>query len=123
MINLKIMQGSEAILTYYDNNFGIALEKIYPNIGLDSSKFKFMQKRIFVIGLFYIYYLCHYFDIFAEYWKDEDNQRAFFMEVANQKGINTQVASDWYSISLWDILRQQVLFFINDYYKIVHILF
>lgn len=43
-----------------------------------------------------------------KYWADRDNRRKLFLELAAKKGLNPSVASDMLSITMTDIMKEQV---------------
>eukprot|EP00026_Physarum_polycephalum_P001704 Phypoly_transcript_01706.p1 GENE.Phypoly_transcript_01706~~Phypoly_transcript_01706.p1 ORF type:complete len:1010 (+),score=136.82 Phypoly_transcript_01706:80-3109(+) len=61
-----------------------ALVHVFPDIGLDESKFVSYPKN---------------------YWQDPAKQRQFFMWVAKKKGFDYSVAENWYSITDFSILQ------------------
>eukprot|EP00026_Physarum_polycephalum_P001094 Phypoly_transcript_01095.p1 GENE.Phypoly_transcript_01095~~Phypoly_transcript_01095.p1 ORF type:complete len:1190 (+),score=164.67 Phypoly_transcript_01095:101-3670(+) len=89
------MKGSETILSMYGSSLSQALAQVYPEVDIDAAKFKFIEKQ---------------------YWKDVDNQRAFFIDLAKAKGFDPLLAKNWYSCSYWDIQGQKKAASVLAYY-------
>jgi len=90
------MKGSETILSQYGSSLSRTVAQMYPDIGVDVTKFKFMQKQ---------------------YWSNVDNQRTFFIDMAKEKGFDPLVKANWYSCSYWDIQGQKKASSILTYYN------
>jgi len=76
--SIKARKDSEYVLFHYRGNFIKALEHLYPNIGLNSSKFTSVQ---------------------THYWADAKNRRSFFDDFAADLNFDPLVPSNWYSVS------------------------
>jgi len=66
------------VLQYYSGNLAHALMDVFPNIGLEESKFIFTQ---------------------GNYWQDTQNKLEFFETFAKKKHFDPLVAENWYTIS------------------------
>lgn len=53
---MLLMKGGSSILIHYGNSFAKALIDLYPNIGLDSSKFTSVPRTLFIILIIIDYY-------------------------------------------------------------------
>eukprot|EP00026_Physarum_polycephalum_P000830 Phypoly_transcript_00831.p1 GENE.Phypoly_transcript_00831~~Phypoly_transcript_00831.p1 ORF type:complete len:1315 (+),score=159.79 Phypoly_transcript_00831:513-3947(+) len=75
---------ARTIVVRYGGSFPKALLHLFPNIGLQRTKFAMRSLK---------------------FWRDGDNKRQFFKNIANLKGFNPLVAENWYIITLQDILH------------------
>lgn len=44
-----------------------------------------------------------------KFWRDAENKRQFFINIAKMKGFDPLVAANWYSVTIQDILTFKVL--------------
>jgi len=77
-------------MSHYGNSYRKALMALFPDIGLDFSKFSKMSQN---------------------YCKNVDNQRGFFIDFAREQGFDPRNADMWYKISRRKILTQKVFLF------------
>ena len=85
-----------------------ALLDVFPDIGLDQTKFTIVPRKLLSSTspslssplLSFSLLLISFFVILSKsdhYWKNVDNRRNFFIEVARSKGFDALVAQSWYS--------------------------
>jgi hypothetical protein len=84
----------------YKGSFIRALLDVFPDIGLDQTKFAIVPRKFF----FFLFCFSVTFEkerkilrITDHYWQNIDNRRNFFIEVARSKGFDPLVAKSWYS--------------------------
>ena len=91
------------MIAYYSGSTIAALLHLFPEIGLDRSKFPMMPS----VSRFYFSSCCcvNINIIFfspsqslGNHWADIDNRRKFFDKVAEEKGFDPLVAEHWYEI-------------------------
>eukprot|EP00026_Physarum_polycephalum_P001959 Phypoly_transcript_01963.p1 GENE.Phypoly_transcript_01963~~Phypoly_transcript_01963.p1 ORF type:complete len:985 (-),score=156.37 Phypoly_transcript_01963:23-2977(-) len=74
-------RGANSLLVHFNGSFTQALLHIFPDIGLDPSKFNTPRN----------------------YWKDEKNRRKFFTDFAKQKKFDPLIPNHWYAVSVDDL--------------------
>ena len=84
---------------YYEGSIANALLSLFPNIGLDPSKFRVRggNNSPFLslsLSLFFPPLILMYFFIV---WKDVKQRRKFFIDYAKANGFDPLKANDWYS--------------------------
>eukprot|EP00026_Physarum_polycephalum_P002833 Phypoly_transcript_02842.p1 GENE.Phypoly_transcript_02842~~Phypoly_transcript_02842.p1 ORF type:complete len:838 (+),score=97.84 Phypoly_transcript_02842:84-2597(+) len=76
---------ANSILSFYDNNVPLALENLYPEIGINKTNFKLNYS--------------------ADYWADAKNRKTFFTIYAKEKRFDPLLAENWFSVTTEDILH------------------
>jgi len=71
------------VLSYYQGSLRKALFSLYPNIGLDESKFALPR----------------------HYWEDKKNQRNFFINFAQEKVLDPLLPETWYTTKTCALLE------------------
>jgi len=71
-------KGGAAVLKIYRNSWSRAIIATFPDIGLDLFKFNKVPQH---------------------YWKEQNNQKNFFLELAKKRGFDALVPEHWYNIS------------------------
>eukprot|EP00026_Physarum_polycephalum_P001070 Phypoly_transcript_01071.p1 GENE.Phypoly_transcript_01071~~Phypoly_transcript_01071.p1 ORF type:complete len:1197 (-),score=193.28 Phypoly_transcript_01071:69-3659(-) len=74
---LSKLKGLKAVLAYHKKSFIRALLSLYPNIGLDKTKFSILP---------------------AGYWSNPTNRRHFFDTLARNKNFDPLAPENWYSL-------------------------
>ena len=128
-LNVLLMiayQGGKIVLEAYSSGSVIkALIHLFPDIGLDETKFVTFPSM-------YISFISHFFSLPAHilpsqtslvplslissyliwtsenYWQDPAKRKQFFIWFAKKKGFNHSVAENWYSITTASILPYKV---------------
>eukprot|EP00026_Physarum_polycephalum_P002338 Phypoly_transcript_02344.p1 GENE.Phypoly_transcript_02344~~Phypoly_transcript_02344.p1 ORF type:complete len:892 (+),score=111.01 Phypoly_transcript_02344:67-2742(+) len=83
-------------LALYNNSLISALQDLFPDIGIDESKFSFLQKN---------------------FWKNMQNRRKFFETIAHDKGFDSSSPSNWYALSYAQVLSYKGGETILKYYE------
>eukprot|EP00026_Physarum_polycephalum_P002865 Phypoly_transcript_02874.p1 GENE.Phypoly_transcript_02874~~Phypoly_transcript_02874.p1 ORF type:complete len:846 (+),score=138.45 Phypoly_transcript_02874:54-2591(+) len=76
------VKGGHAVLKPYGGNLGKALAHLFPEFGLDETKFGVLPPN---------------------YWESVKNRRKFFEELAKQKSMDPLLPSTWYTFPLYNI--------------------
>eukprot|EP00026_Physarum_polycephalum_P001933 Phypoly_transcript_01936.p1 GENE.Phypoly_transcript_01936~~Phypoly_transcript_01936.p1 ORF type:complete len:910 (+),score=132.37 Phypoly_transcript_01936:109-2838(+) len=84
--DLVILKGAATTLEYYNGTISAALVHLFPDIGLDATKFNSMPRN---------------------YWDSTQNRRQFFEKFAEDRGFNPLVAENWYSVRAEDLLERK----------------
>eukprot|EP00026_Physarum_polycephalum_P006545 Phypoly_transcript_06593.p1 GENE.Phypoly_transcript_06593~~Phypoly_transcript_06593.p1 ORF type:complete len:538 (+),score=63.89 Phypoly_transcript_06593:122-1735(+) len=74
------------VLGHYNNSLKHALKTIYPNIGLDESKFHTVTRN---------------------YWNSQENRRKFFNSFAMARGFDPLISTNWHDIKQEDIIQEK----------------
>eukprot|EP00026_Physarum_polycephalum_P002930 Phypoly_transcript_02939.p1 GENE.Phypoly_transcript_02939~~Phypoly_transcript_02939.p1 ORF type:complete len:825 (+),score=95.05 Phypoly_transcript_02939:89-2563(+) len=77
-------EGTKKAITEYGGSQQAALLDLFPNIGLERTKFSRASRT---------------------YWEDMNNRRTFFDELAMKKGLDPLIPETWYQISLVNISK------------------
>eukprot|EP00026_Physarum_polycephalum_P008209 Phypoly_transcript_08288.p1 GENE.Phypoly_transcript_08288~~Phypoly_transcript_08288.p1 ORF type:complete len:377 (+),score=65.39 Phypoly_transcript_08288:81-1133(+) len=77
-------KGSDAVLKYYDGNFGKALLQLFPEIGINLKRFISPPKKR---------------------WRDPEARRKFFIDVAKHFSFNPLVPEPWYEMTHDKIIK------------------
>lgn len=90
----NIQQGGKPVLRYHGYSLGTALSDLFPNIGIDRSKFQFLSRE------FYYYYLFVNTNFFSpiDYWEKPEYRRKFFIDFAKENNFDPLVAKNWYLV-------------------------
>jgi len=80
-------KGAQTVIMHYRNNLSRALLDIFPDIGLEDSKFRITTRK----------------------WEAISVQREFFESCARSHGYDPLVAKTWYSRSLRKILAKKAV--------------
>lgn len=72
------------VQNYYSDSLVRALTTVYPEIGLDPSKFPIIPRY---------------------HWDNADNRRAFFEEYARDMGFDPLIAENWYKVEFTSLLN------------------
>eukprot|EP00026_Physarum_polycephalum_P002429 Phypoly_transcript_02435.p1 GENE.Phypoly_transcript_02435~~Phypoly_transcript_02435.p1 ORF type:complete len:884 (+),score=75.70 Phypoly_transcript_02435:120-2771(+) len=78
-------RGADRILTYYKNSLSTALIELFPNIGLEKTKFKYKQNM----------------------WGDKANRRKFFETFAAERKFDPLSREEWYKIPITRIYSRR----------------
>jgi hypothetical protein len=101
------MQGVHSVISYYGNSVIKALLALFPNIGLNISKFTYVEgipsPASPPLPSNYVFCCCFCIDIVQE--------RRFFVEIAEKHRFDPLNAENWYSRSLSNILKSKVSLF------------
>lgn len=81
-------------MSHYSGNISNALLQIFPNIGLDISRFG-KSHSTFLAPLLPIFN-----HLFVEFWQHPMNRRKFFEKYAKANKFDPLVAENWYSAHL-----------------------
>ena len=95
---------------YYEGSIANALLSLFPNIGLDPSKFRVRggnNSPLLSLSLFFPPLILMYFFIV---WKDVKQRRKFFIDYAKANGFDPLKANDWYSQPKERIMAVKVSF-------------
>jgi hypothetical protein len=106
------------VMTYYNDSVSIALVNLFPNIGLDKSKFRalctFLSSSLF-FSFFYFYFFFFFFCntlisffFFAAIWYEKGNRRKFFEKYAREHSFDPRVPKNWYKEPVERILNTKV---------------
>ena len=110
------------MLTYYNGNVKSALFHLFPNIGLDRFRFSILRMSSyphlppssFIDFIYFIYYIYSFIYLFVyiiftgNFWEDPKNKRDFFDRFAKERGFDSLIPSNWYPITLHEILATEV---------------
>eukprot|EP00026_Physarum_polycephalum_P000635 Phypoly_transcript_00636.p1 GENE.Phypoly_transcript_00636~~Phypoly_transcript_00636.p1 ORF type:complete len:901 (-),score=99.66 Phypoly_transcript_00636:59-2761(-) len=77
-VDLAEYKGGNVINRHYRGSISEALLTIFPEIGLESGKFTYKPRN---------------------FWKERNNHKEFFEEFARERGFDSLLASNWYSVS------------------------
>lgn len=98
-------------MSYHSDSVSKALQSLFPNIGLDRTKFIALCNLPFIIILF-IYFvigekllIC----ILQAKWHDAGYRRKFFEDYAAENNFDPLVSSNWYTQPIEKILALQVI--------------
>jgi len=94
--NILANKSSSSVLNHYEGSFIKALTHLYPDIGLDTTKFRVVR---------------------GNHWADERNQKEFFDTYAKDNGFDPLVASNWYSVTRQNILKCKGSSTVLTYYQ------
>lgn len=102
---------------------------VYPFIGLEVRKFKFLQSMFF---LFRFNVLCPSFSnkleknsciiylflisLLANYWADKSNRRHFFDDFAASRNFDPLIAENWNSVTYTDIVGVKVCYSLFSFF-------
>eukprot|EP00026_Physarum_polycephalum_P001003 Phypoly_transcript_01004.p1 GENE.Phypoly_transcript_01004~~Phypoly_transcript_01004.p1 ORF type:complete len:1224 (-),score=188.92 Phypoly_transcript_01004:75-3746(-) len=81
--SLLTIKGASSYLLHYHGSIVKALMEAFPEIGLNESKFAIVTRK---------------------YWKDVNNRKLFFTDLAKEKNFDPNSAHNWYSVSLAQFL-------------------
>ena len=87
----------------YHYSLILALQDVYPDIGLDSNRFSKKPGMSTSPSPYQFTYLLFYFVSFhisGNYWNNDDNKREFFKQFAAKRGFDPLIATNWYSVPL-----------------------
>lgn len=94
------------MLGAFKGSYSNALMSLFPEIGLDSSKFKRVPR---MDNNFYYFYNCFVLIWFSgSHWMTMKN-KMFFDNFARQRGFDPLVASNWYGVRHEDVTTQKVI--------------
>jgi hypothetical protein len=123
-----IFQSGKSLLQYF-TSFTSALVHLFPNIGIDTTKFNSTPRMLLffrfsfllpyavhcLFVVFYLFIIFYYFFSFSfhclkyihntykgNYWKDDNNKRKFFIDFAKEKKFDPLHPQNWYSLSFSD---------------------
>ena len=112
--DLILQQGIQSVMSYHSNSISKALADLFPDIGLDRSKFKEHKCMLFILFIHHLltkyssFFLSSTHLSFVDEWITVENRRAFFMRYAQSNGFDALVASNWYSQPLSKIVNTKV---------------
>lgn len=79
--------------------------ELFPDIGLDQSKFNFQQSiKLIIIGCL----ISKYLQCCLEYWHRLVNRRKFFENYAKEQGFDPLVPENWYSQPIQNLMELKV---------------
>jgi len=90
------MKGASALLRCYNRSMIKALVSLFPNIGLTEHKFAILPHN---------------------FWQETQNRRDFFVQFAKEKRFDALVPSNWYPISLQNLIRCKGASTVLRYYQ------
>eukprot|EP00026_Physarum_polycephalum_P001339 Phypoly_transcript_01340.p1 GENE.Phypoly_transcript_01340~~Phypoly_transcript_01340.p1 ORF type:complete len:1070 (+),score=142.73 Phypoly_transcript_01340:227-3436(+) len=90
------LQGGRAIVQHYEGNYIDALMGLFPDIGLDKTKFKSLPRN---------------------YWGDLANRREFFREFAANEGFDALLPENWYNMNVTRFQSYKGGFAVLSYYE------
>lgn len=95
------------MLLSYGNNFVKALLHMFPEIGLDKTKFHFRLPSMIIS-----FPICILINFHADkYWSNETNQREYFISFAKHKKFDPLVPDNWYPITSESLSQYKVHLF------------
>eukprot|EP00026_Physarum_polycephalum_P016043 Phypoly_transcript_16871.p1 GENE.Phypoly_transcript_16871~~Phypoly_transcript_16871.p1 ORF type:complete len:257 (+),score=38.97 Phypoly_transcript_16871:68-772(+) len=71
-------KGASRVLHYYQRSISTALSELFPNIGIDKSKFVNLPKK---------------------YWQDEGNRKKLLLKFARENSLDAYNPEHWYGVS------------------------
>jgi hypothetical protein len=90
-------------LSYFDGSVSKAVQNTFPDIPFD-----FKGKSYPILGantLIFTWLATH---TPKNYWKDINNCKNFFLNYAEEKGLDVSVVNSWYSVDLKELLQRTV---------------
>lgn len=103
-------------MQHYGSSYIKGLITLFPNIGLDESKFAIKRSMIycFLFLFFFFYQLILLIVILGFFWNDVNNRRDFFIKIASKNHLDPLSPETWYNINSTSILNEKVPFIINS---------
>jgi len=89
-------KGGKSVLEYYGGSFAKALLQLYPDIGLDRTRFMALPNG---------------------YWASEQNRKGFFDAFAKEEGFDPLVPGNWYKVALKTVKAKRGFESVMQYYN------
>lgn len=100
-----MVQGAKRVLSYHGNSVSKALMDLFPNIGLDRSKFNFPISMLSNSHKIFITYKN------IEYWNKPSNRRKFFEDYAKVNQFDPFDVDKWYTSARF-VENEKVLIYV-----------
>src|SRR5271163_996730 len=100
-----------SVLAHFCGNFVEALFSLFPEIGLEKSKFLVLPSRLFLFVYIYIYIYIYILVLIlfeVNYWEDVNNRRKLFDKFAKSKKFEPLIPTNWYTWTKTDLLSFKV---------------
>lgn len=104
---MSIMKGAKGVIAFHRFSVSSALIELFPNIGLDKSKFQF--KSMLKIWKFFICILFANITV-VDYWNLPVNRRKYFIDFARENQFDPYNPKNWTTQRLEDIKLAKVFF-------------
>ena len=108
------MKGAEVVLKFHSGSLSKALLALFPEIGLDETRFRINRRMCHSPVILFIAFLIisnsttHNL-ISANFWQNSKNRRSFFEDFASRSTFDPLVVRNWYRVGYNDITACKVL--------------
>lgn len=87
LFTFRGLRAAQQLVSYYSGSYVVALQSLFPNIGLDKDKFSF------------------YPSVKRTHWSDPTHRTEMLLDFAKHKKFDPLVADNWYPYTLGDLVE------------------